>query len=1059
MRNWPRFVRLALSRIFPRLFRLQRRPIRRGDPNRFAPTLLPRSPLVLPNGLSAASGAALADFALIRSYDPPPIASPPSSLNLSSGDAPTTPPSLEALLALARAKPAVPGGETVAPTDGIRTAAGQEAFFPLFNDALVDPFGGASRNTHQGPNSRNNGSDNAGAPPGNSGGTGSSGGGGAGNGASGDAIAVRSPSNTNPLAGIPLPVNGTQASQGQTATIQTSTTTSLSVKPILTSAGGLSYVATATVRGTTGVPTGTVEFVEGNVLGKVGLDGTGTATLMLSAQNVDLAGLTAVYLGDGVNAPSTAGVSGMPPTPAVTQTAGIGVSPALTSATTSNLVFTPGAVTSDPTVRYQVQVNGFQANLSPTGVNFIVGANGASVPMTFGGQAGIPTLTGVKPVGGGFGEVDYTGVYKGIDLKYYSNAQNQLEYDWIVAPGASPNLIRMDFAPSANLSIDGSGNLLMSGSGGGLTEYAPQLYQTINGGRQTVTGRFVLDGAHEVGFLVGTYDHALPLVIDPVLSGTLSYVGDWHGYYLDSAGFAIGLDFNPVGSFVSHGDSVVTWTLVSSGLGHASFSPPSDVTLTDFLISSRYTVFPAGSTIYLTWPTNTTSPSVMNDVAWSTSPPASTTTTVSSSSSTSTSGQSITFTATVSGSGGSGAPTGTVTFKDGSTVLGPGTLSTTGGVTTASYSTAALSAGSHTITAVYNGDSNFPTSTGSTTQAVAALSIISLAAVATGSGHQVQVTGQVIGDTESGDFVSVSGVVAGETTTGAGGYFSFMGTASGLGIVNASAENQDLDDSDLVSTTLSVPAPTINNFSVTYGANNSATLTGTVSAGQPGGLTVSFSGVLSGSVTTNANGTFSYTTTASQPGVVYAQTTDVWGQQSNQAQVTLTSSPSTTTTVSSSSSTSTYGQSVTFTATVSGSGGSGSPTGTVTFKDGSTVLGPGTLSTTGGVTTASYSTAALSAGNHTITAEYGGDSIFPTSTGSTAQAVGKAPLTVTADNQSMVYGNGSAANLRRQRLRQRSGQERANRRSHHVGDFVDRGRDLHGCHHAGDVERGQLHHH
>ena len=59
---------------------------------------------------------------------------------------------------------------------------------------------------------------------------------------------------------------------------------------------------------------------------------------------------------------------------------------------------------------------------------------------------------------------------------------------------------------------------------------------------------------------------------------------------------------------------------------------------------------------------------------------------------------------------GTGTPTGTVTFKDGSTTLGsPVALS--GG--TATISTSQLAVGSHSITAVYGGDTNFTTSTSS----------------------------------------------------------------------------------------------------------------------------------------------------------------------------------------------------------------------------------------------------------------------------------------------------------------------------------------------------------
>ena len=88
-----------------------------------------------------------------------------------------------------------------------------------------------------------------------------------------------------------------------------------------------------------------------------------------------------------------------------------------------------------------------------------------------------------------------------------------------------------------------------------------------------------------------------------------------------------------------------------------------------------------------------------------------TTTKLSSSDSSAVYGESVTFTATVSAnSPGSGTPTGTVTFMDGATSLGNGTLS--GGVATFSIST--LAVGSHSITGIYNGDTNFTTSTSST---------------------------------------------------------------------------------------------------------------------------------------------------------------------------------------------------------------------------------------------------------------------------------------------------------------------------------------------------------
>ena len=110
------------------------------------------------------------------------------------------------------------------------------------------------------------------------------------------------------------------------------------------------------------------------------------------------------------------------------------------------------------------------------------------------------------------------------------------------------------------------------------------------------------------------------------------------------------------------------------------------------------------------------------------------------------------------------------------------------------------------------------------------------------------------------------------------------------------------------------------------------------------------------------------------------------------ASLTITKA-NTTTVVASSPNPSAYAQSVTFTATVSAvAPGSGTPTGTVTFKDGSTVLGTGTLS--GGVAT--FSTSTLAVGSHSITATYtSGDGNFNASPASAAitQTVKKADTT------------------------------------------------------------------
>ena len=87
----------------------------------------------------------------------------------------------------------------------------------------------------------------------------------------------------------------------------------------------------------------------------------------------------------------------------------------------------------------------------------------------------------------------------------------------------------------------------------------------------------------------------------------------------------------------------------------------------------------------------------------------------------------------------------------------------------------------------------------------------------------------------------------------------------------------------------------------------------------------------------------------------------------------------TTVTLASSQNPSTFGQAVTFTATVTSSGG-GTPTGMVTFKDGASTLGTGALN---GAGVATFTTSTLALGSHPITAVYGGDGSFASSTSAT----------------------------------------------------------------------------
>ena len=195
---------------------------------------------------------------------------------------------------------------------------------------------------------------------------------------------------------------------------------------------------------------------------------------------------------------------------------------------------------------------------------------------------------------------------------------------------------------------------------------------------------------------------------------------------------------------------------------------------------------------------------------------ASTTTGLASSANPSLPGSSVTFTATVT----SGA-TGTVTFYDGVTSLGTGTISGT----TATFSTSGLSVGSHSITAVYGGNSNYATSTSSVlSQAVNKNSTTtSLASSANPAAL--------------GDSVTFTATV----TSGATGSVTFYDGGTSLGTVSLSGTSATLTTASLTAGSHSITAVYAGDATYdtsTSGAVNQVMAAAPLVTSNPAGVTV-----------------------------------------------------------------------------------------------------------------------------------------------------------------------------------------------------------------------------
>ena len=222
---------------------------------------------------------------------------------------------------------------------------------------------------------------------------------------------------------------------------------------------------------------------------------------------------------------------------------------------------------------------------------------------------------------------------------------------------------------------------------------------TING---TVSDRGTIAPGDSTGILnTGSVTFASNAIFAVQVGGATAGNGSNHYDQLDvtgavTIGSGVALNLSALGGFVpAVGQSFTIINNTGTGALSGTFSGLAEgATISNFLGSGLNAVITyAGGSNH-------------NDVVLSVQ--SSTQTTLTSSANPSTFGQLVTFTATVSSLGGT--PTGPVTFVDGATTLGTGTLNSSG---VATFSTSSLSVASHSITAVYGDNGNYLSSTSS----------------------------------------------------------------------------------------------------------------------------------------------------------------------------------------------------------------------------------------------------------------------------------------------------------------------------------------------------------
>jgi large repetitive protein len=368
-----------------------------------------------------------------------------------------------------------------------------------------------------------------------------------------------------------------------------------------------------------------------------------------------------------------------------------------------------------------------------------------------------------------------------------------------------------------------------------------------------------------------------------------------------------------------------------------------------------------------------------------------TSTTLASSGSPSVYGSPVTFTAVVTAVG-TVVPTGKVTFYNGTTSLGTGTLAASGAsAATATLITSALPVGTDDITAVYGGDTDDFTSTSAVLQQVVnvANTTTTLTASANPSiaGKGVTLTATVAATTGTGiptgtvNFMNGTALL-GTGTLNAKGVATYVANLP-VGTYSITAAYQgDSDDSPSTSAVLSLSivqattTTTLTASATSITPNTPVILTATVTGngGTPTGTVTFMDGTTSiGTGTLNASGVATLTVSTLAVGqqsitAVYGGDADDAGSTSTAVIITVKAF-STTTVLAASATNLGSGQPLALVAVVASASGS-AVTGTITFVSGGATLGTATL---GANNSATLTLGNLAAGNYTITAQYSGD--------------------------------------------------------------------------------------
>jgi hypothetical protein len=846
---------------------------------------------------------------------------------------------------------------------------------------------------------------------------------------------------------VHYPTNATQTvNLLGTATKQTAAIALTSVPNPSTYGTSVAFTATLSGVGTSVAPTGTVTFTYtapgSTTVVSIGsgtistVNGAQVATINYALFPVGTNTVTATYSGDANYAAGTTAVDSQVVNKAAgsadtltaaptTSTFGTQVTLTFTVPTTAglvaptgNVVFTSGGVTLGTVA---ISTSGGVSTAVVKTTTLPVGSD--TVTATYGGDAnygaGAPTA------------IETVTQAAGTDTLTAAPATSQfgspvvLTFTVPTVAGASANPTGTVTFTSGGVTL-GTGTLTTTGTGATAVTTATLTTSSLPVGTDTITGTYPGDT---------NYSAQAPTATETVAAATGTYT-------LTAApatsqfGSPVVLTFTvPLVNGIAP-TGTVTFTNGTTTLGTGAINAAGQATLTT-------TALPVG--------TDTVKGSYPGDTNYATGTATATETVAKDSApdtltvnpTTSTFGSPVVVTFTIpTVAGATAAPTGTVTFSQGTTTLGTGTLTTTGtgatAVTTATLTTSSLPVGTDTVIGTYPGDANYanaaPTATETVTKATPIDTLtysptaptfgapVTLTfTIPTVTGATAPPTGTVTftnGATQlgTGTITTVGGVSTATITTTALPVGSDVVTATYPGDTNYAAaaptatvpvtKASPVDTLAASPTSSSAGTPVVLTFTIPTIAGATTSPTGTVTF-TSGGVTLG-----TGTLSTTGTGATAVTTATLTTSALPVGTDTITGTYPGDANYSA-AAPTTTETVGPASVTdtltanpaaSTFGTPVVLTFTVPLVNGV-APTGTVTFTNGTTTLGTGAINASGQAT---LTTTALPVGTDTVNGSYPGDANYTAGTATATETVRKVPGTgdtLTANPTTSTYGS------------------------------------------------------